>query len=175
MTYLKLFSTPKSIFFSDNLKLLYKENLGNAHGMEQDIDSILRWSYINYINFNLLKCQYKDFNIKSRLSPVLSQWSLEQLRTVEDHGIAMSNSLTWKEHVELRTRKVNKFFHQIERKTSSLMTVTAKLNLYKSTLIPILIYGSNCYKPSKSDMRLLEKPQKKFRNGSYQTLFIANN
>ena len=69
----------------------------------------------------------------------------------------MNDSLTWKEHVELRTRKANKFFHQIERNTSNLLTVTAKLNLYKNTLIPILIYGSNCYMPSNSDMGLLEK------------------
>ena len=73
----------------------------------------------------------------------------------------MNDSLTWKEHVELRTRKANKFFHQIKRNTSNLLTVTAKLNLYKSTLIPILIYRSNCYMPSKSDIRLLEKSQEK--------------
>ena len=56
-----------------------------------------------------------NFNIKSRLSPVLGQWSLEQSRTVEDLGITMNDSFTWKEHVELRTRKANKFFHQIKR------------------------------------------------------------
>ena len=106
-------------------------------------------------------CQYINFNIKSRLSPVLGQWSLEQSRTVEDLGITMNDSLTWKEHVELRTRNANKYFHQIKRNTSYLLTVTAKLNLYKSTIIPILIYGSNCYMPSKSDMRLLEKSQEK--------------
>ena len=30
--------------FADDLKLLYNENLGNAHGIKQDIVSILRWS-----------------------------------------------------------------------------------------------------------------------------------
>ena len=73
----------------------------------------------------------------------------------------MNDSLTWKEHVELRTRKANNFFRQIKRNTSNLLTVSAKLNLYKSTLIRILIYGSNCYMPSKFDMRLLEKSQEK--------------
>ena len=77
----------------------------------------------------------------------------------------MSDSLIWKEHVELRTRKANDFFHQIKRNTSSLLTVTAKLNLYKSTLIPIFIYGFNCYMPSKSGMRLLEKSQEKVWKG----------
>ena len=151
----------KVFLFADDLKLLYNENLGNAHGIKQDLDSILRWSYENNISFNLSKCQYINFNITSKLSPVLGQWSLEQSRTVEDLGITMNDSLNWKEHVELRTGKANKFFHQIKRNTSYLLTVTAKLNLYKSTLIPILIYGSNCYMPSKSDMRLLEKSQEK--------------
>ena len=121
----------------------------------------MRWSYENIISFNLSKRQYINFNIKSRLIPVLGQWSLEQSRSVEDLGITMNDSLTWKEHVELRTRKANKLFHQIKRNTSNLLTVTAKLNLYKGTLIPISIYGSNCYMPSKFDMRLLEKSQKR--------------
>ena len=91
----------------------------------------------------------------------MGQWSLEQSRTVEDLGITMNDSLTWKKHVELRTRKANKFFHHIKRNTSYLLMVSAKLNVYKSTLIPILIYGSKCYMPSKTDMRLFEKSQEK--------------
>ena len=138
----------KVILFADDLNLLYNEKLGNAHGIKEDLDSILRWSYENNISFNLSKCQYLNFNIKSRLSPVLGKWSLEQSRTVDDLGITINDSLTWKEHVELRIRKANKFVHQIKRNTSYLLTVTAKLNLYKSKLIPILIYGSNCYMPS---------------------------
>ena len=65
---------PKTVFnskvflFADDLKLLYNENLGNAHGIKQDLDSILRWSYENNISFNLSKCQYINFNFKSRLS-----------------------------------------------------------------------------------------------------------
>ena len=90
--------------------------------------------------------------------------SLEQSRTVEDLGIIMNDSLTRKEHVDLRNFKANKFFHQIKRNTSNLMTVTAKLNLYKSTLIPILIYGSNGYMPSKSDMQPLARSQEKVSN-----------
>ena len=161
MTYLKLFPTPKSFFFADDLKLSYNENLGNAHGIKQDLDLILRWSYENNISFNLSKYQYINFNIKSRLSLVLGQWLLEQSRTAEDLGITMNDSLIWKEHIELRTRKANKFFHQIKRNTSNLMTVTAKLNFYKSTLISILIYGSTFYMPSKFDMRLPKKSQEK--------------
>ena len=101
------------------------------------------------------------FQYQVEIKSGFGSMSLEQSRTVEDLGITMNDSLTWKEHVELRTRKANKYFHQIKRNTSYLLTVTAKLNLYKSTLIPILIYGSNCYMPSKSDKRLFEKSQEK--------------
>ena len=67
----------KVFLFADDLKLSYNEPRGNAHGIKQDLDSILRWSYENNISFNLSKCQYIFFNIKSRFSPVLDQWSLE--------------------------------------------------------------------------------------------------
>ena len=149
------------VFFADDLNLSYNENLGNGHEIKQDLYSILRWSYENNISFNSSKCQYIKFNIKSRLSPVMCQCSLEQSRIVKDLGITMNDSLTWKEPVEFQTRKGKKVFHQIKRNTSNLQTVTAKLNLYKSTLIPILIYGSSCYMPSKFVMRHLEKSQEK--------------
>ena len=161
MTYLKLFSTSKSFFLLKIWNFYITKILETHMEIKQDLDSILRWSHENDISFNLSKCQYINFNIKLRLSPVLGQWSLEQSRTLEDLGITINDSLTWKEHVELRTRKANKFFHQMKRNTSFLLTVTAKLNLYKNTLIPILIYGSKCYMPSKSDMRLLENSREK--------------
>ena len=84
----------------------------------------------------------------------------------------MNDSLTWKQHVELRTGKANKLKDTTLKETLNLLAVTTLLNFYKST--PILAYGSNCYMPSKSDMRLLEKFRKKFRNASYRILINAN-
>ena len=101
------------------------------------------------------------FQYQIEIKSGFGSMSKEQSRTVEDLGITMNDSLTWKEQVELRTRKAKKFFHQIKRNTSYLLTVTAKLNLYKSTLIPILIHGSKCYMPSKSNIRLFKKSQEK--------------
>ena len=84
--------------------------------MKKNGDSILHWSYVININLNLSKFQYISFNIKSRLNPVLGQWLLEQSRTVEDLGITMSDSLSWRENEELGIRKVNKFFLQSKKK-----------------------------------------------------------
>ena len=42
----------KFFLFADGLKLLYNENFGNKHGIKQDLDSILRWSYEYNISFN---------------------------------------------------------------------------------------------------------------------------
>ena len=47
----------KVFLFAYDLNLLNTEHLGNAHGVKQDLDSILRWSYENNISFNLSKCQ----------------------------------------------------------------------------------------------------------------------
>ena len=73
----------------------------------------------------------------------------------------MKNSLTWKEHVEILARSTNNFFHQIKRTTSYILTASTKLHLYKITLFLNLLYGSNCYMPSKCGMQLLEKSQEK--------------
>ena len=64
MTYLKLFSTPKSFFFADDLKILYNENLGNAHGIKKDLDSILRIELRKQHQFQSIKMSVHKFQYR---------------------------------------------------------------------------------------------------------------
>ena len=48
--------------FVDDLKLLYKEHLGDCYRAQIDLDSIYQWSYESNMNFNLKKCHIISFN-----------------------------------------------------------------------------------------------------------------
>ena len=71
----------KVFLFADELKLLNKINIGNAHESRKDLDSTLRWSNEYNISVNLSKYQYINFKIKSRLISGLNNRELR--RTLE--------------------------------------------------------------------------------------------
>ena len=61
----------------------------------------------------------------------------------------------------------------IRRNSSNLLTMKAKINLYKATIIPTLLYGSECISPNKSDIRQIEAFNQKvtkwiYSNGDYK-------
>ena len=62
----------KVFLFADDLKLLYNENLGNAHRIKQELDSILRWSYENLqLQFIEMSFQYQ-VEIKSGVGSMVA-------------------------------------------------------------------------------------------------------
>ena len=72
---------PETVFnsnvflFPDDLKLLYNENLGNAHGIKQYLGSILRWCHENisfiFTEMSVYKFQYQ-VEIRSGVGPMVA-------------------------------------------------------------------------------------------------------
>ena len=58
------------------------------------------------------------------------------------------------------------------KRSSPMISPTAKLNIYKSMIVPILIYGSNVWYPNIQCCKTLEKIQKSLRwiNGDRNNL-----
>ena len=59
-------------------------------------------------------------------------------------GLTLSCDLKWNLHIDKVCAKAMKMSHMIKRNISELSSA-AKLRLYKSMIVPILIYRSPCY------------------------------
>ena len=64
-------------------------------------------------------------------------------------------------HIEERLRKPNKVLYLLRRNVAVQLKPLIKLGLYKSLILPILLYGSTCINPSQSRLQNLERFQKK--------------
>ena len=62
--------------------------------------------------------------------------------------MTISSDLNWNIHIDNACKKANRVFFLIKRNTNNLSR-TAKLNLYKSMVVPVLTYASPCYGLSK--------------------------
>ena len=84
---------------------------------------------------------------------VISDFNLKIEKTCTDLGLILDKYLKWHNHIENRFMKTLNVFEMIRRNTSQNVNIKSKINIYKSLLIYILPYSSECYWPSRSDMR----------------------
>ena len=60
-----------------------------------------------------------------------------------------------------RLNKANRVLYLIKRNVAYAVKSFIKLGLYKSLVLPVLLYGINCTTPSKSDLGNLENSSRK--------------
>ena len=106
------------------------------------------------------KCTKITFRGSDRSFNILDQ-KLDNSKTVKDLGIHVSDNLTWKMHIEERLRKANKVLYLLRRNVAVKVQTLVKLGLYKSLILPVLLYGFACVFASRADLHLLENFQKK--------------
>ena len=88
----------------------------------------------------------------------------EPLKTeanIRDLGITLISDLTWNMHISKKVAKANGVLYLLRRNVSQSVGARIKLGLYKSLVLPIILYGIQCIHLSKASMIILEKLQKR--------------
>ena len=87
--------------------------------------------------------------------------NLSSLQAVKDLGINVSRKLTWSAHINARLNTANRVLYLISRKVPYAVKSFIELGIYKSLVLPVLLYGITCTMPSNSGLGNLEKLQRK--------------
>ena len=75
---------------------------------------------------------------------------------IEDLGFIVSSSLSWKPHVESKLLKCNRIFGFLKRSIPFSVSSSRKFLLYKSLILPILLYVAPAWSPSLTMLHQLE-------------------
>ena len=130
------FSEP--YIFADDLKLLSIKK--TSIEIQEDLDKIQQWVTENKMELALDKCAKVSFrggDANSMLFGVVLGTSM----VVKDLGIFVSGDLSWKVHIETRLKKANQVLYLLRRNLSAKINTFVKLGLYKSLILPVLLYG----------------------------------
>ena len=133
------------LLFADDAKFLsvgFSQNLA-----QKDLDVLLKWTKLNKLPFNMDKCNHMEIG-KSQKQLKFGDELIQMVSVQSDLGLTISNNLKWNLHIDKACSKAIRVFHMIKRNVSNLNT-EAKLNLYKSMVVPVILYGSPCYGMSK--------------------------
>ena len=78
----------------------------------------------------------------------------------KDLGLLISRDLKWADHTRAACNKAIGVLCLLKR-SSPLLNMSVKLNLFKSMIIPVLIYGSSCWYSNIDNLKSLENVQKR--------------
>ena len=145
------------LLFADDAKFV---NIGLPQRVAQtDLNDVIEWSIVNKLPFNLTKCLHMAI-MKSSATLHFDNLILPKTSTHSDLGLTLSDDLRWNQHIEKVSGKAMRVFHMIRRNTSKLGW-KAKLDLYKSMIVPIITYVSPLFGLSKYTISQIEKVQKR--------------
>ena len=126
---------------------------------QNELNNIFTWTQQNQIAFNASKCTYLP--VKRLTSSYFYFDSIlnKKISEEKDLGIIVKSDLGWTSHIKLRRGKALNTLCILKRNPLPLNTKT-KLNLSKSMVIPVLLYGSACYQLNVEEMKLFEGVQR---------------
>ena len=139
---------------ADNSKLVR-----SGATLQQSLASLEKGSLANKMEFYPSKSKIVTF---SGLHPEykLCNESIGAVNSQRDLGPIVSSNLSWSEHIFRRLGKAYGSLNLPKRNVSTKLRVSAKLNLYKSTVVAVISYASPCLYVSRADMRKLELLQR---------------
>ena len=80
---------------------------------------------------------------------------------VKDLGVYIVDTLNLSTHNEHRMEKANIVFYCLRRNVASNVKFSVRLGLYKSVILPVLLYGLNCGYQCRTHQRKLENCQRR--------------
>ena len=129
------------MLFADDAKFI---SSGQAQEqIQSDHNNVFNWTIDNNMPFILDKCTYLKLG-KNANDFQFNGLKIKEIVIKKDLGLTISSDLNWSIHINNACKKANRVFFMIKRNTNNL-SCTAKLNLYKSMVVPNLTYANPCY------------------------------
>ena len=104
---------------------------------------------------------------------------IEKVHIQKDLGVYVTRDLKWNIHIKKSTKKALGVLFMLKR-SSPRLTPSVKLNLYKSIVLPLLLYGIVCWFANVKKTKVLESVQKKrlkwinnTSNDNYKELYYS--
>ena len=134
----------------------------DADQLQQDLDSIQRWSTVWQLPFNTGKCKVMHIGTKNlKFDYTMANHKLETTTQEKDLGILVDDSLSFHAHTDMVVARAYQTLGIIKRTFINLDETTLAL-VYKAMVRPILEYANTAWGPLFiGDQQKVEKVQKR--------------
>ena len=147
--------------FADDTSIL-KSGQKMESSLQPDLDKMSNWFSYNKLSLNTSKCEVMNFGLSNN-STQLTLLS-KQLPTKESSkylGVYLDSKLTFHDHIECVTKKLNKFSGMIY-KVRDMYPIKCLLNFYNAFAKSVITYGLLVYgSAAKTNLKKIENAQRR--------------
>lgn len=163
------------LLYADDLKLVYGvEHAADCISLQDDIDSVWRWSVDNKLSFNAAKCGVCSFSracFPLHNQYVLGDEPINRLFSVKDLGVLFDTRLTFHDHIKALAATSFRSLGFVFRNTRDFQDPVAIKVLFNALVRSKLEASAIVWNPYESTyILLLEKVQKAFLRMLYKKL-----
>ena len=150
--------------FADDAKCFFKiRSLNDCVLLQQDIESLLMWSYIWGMDFNIDRCNVLSTrnNLPFIFEYTILDKPLQRVQHMRDLGVLINTNLTWGTHCRGLINKCNRTMDMIKRAVGFNAPVDVTTSLYRTLVRSNLEHCSSVWSPSTvSDTKAIESIQR---------------
>ena len=151
------FESAVPFLFADDAKLL---RIGvDANTYQSELDTFYDWTVHNKLPLNLEKCSHITYKGDGGTF-YLENEAVQNKLMEKDLGLIVQSDLKWSHHIDKACAKAFRIYFMIKRNVSNL-SYQSKLQLYKSMIVPTVLYASCCYGLTAYVSRQLENLQRR--------------
>ena len=146
---------------SQSLMFLFADDCNSISSdlpaLEWDFYSCFRWAQENLMTFNLSKTNFIAFGKSSTgLSLIVENTAIPASNTVKGLGLTVSSNLFWSSHIEPKVKSAYSIFYNLKRSMPPNTHWRTKITLFKSYIVYTVLYASEIWCPSETDLTRLE-------------------
>ena len=163
------------LFADDSLLYRKIKSPEDAQILQNDLNALQEWETTWKMSFNPDKCEV--LRITRKRTPTQADYSihghqLALVKTGKYLGVTLASDLSWKPHVDSRTKSANNSLAFLRRNLSS-CPKDIKLQCYKSLVRPVLDYASAAWDPHTQaciqELEAVQRRAARFITGNYRT------
>ena len=124
-----------------------------------DVTRVMKWSEQHKLPLNVEKCSHISMS-NSMHHFSFSRTLIEKVHIQKNLGVYVTEDLKWDIHIKKSASKALGILFMLKR-SSPRLTPSVELKLYKSMVLPVLLYGSVCWFANVTNTKVLESVQKK--------------
>ena len=136
------------ILYSDDTVLYYSSKSVSAleHHINADLGTVSEWFYRILLTLNISKCNFVIFGSTQKLNRIqgisvkVEGTSIERTQSFKYLGVTLQHSMSWADHVDAISMKINQRIGLI-RRIRNLLLLQARVALYNALILPLFDYG----------------------------------
>lgn len=114
--------------------------------LNTDLEILCNWFNNNLLTLNVEKCKFVIFGSPRKLNSFcdlsldINTQILERRKTFKYLGIKLSQNMSWSDHIDALSKKVNQRLGVL-RRVKHLLPLHGRLNLYNYLILPLFDYA----------------------------------